>query len=146
MSAESFLKQEETDIYDANCSIVWAFDENGMMRELLRESDVYEALFKVRHKTFEPDELGIVVTTCGWAAPIEEDTVPSEHPKRQRCFMATAVSRAFEQANTIRMKDNPDASFEDMDGSGTGPFADAVTQAVMFMTLKTLATEIAWGQ
>ena len=131
-SAAAFIRKEDTDVFDANVSVVLAFDELGFTREVVRANDAYGALARAMFEPFLEGEVGIVVTSCGWASPIT-DKSPSEHPERARCFMCVASNKKGEMASLVEMHGREALEVLDT-GPSSGPFADAIARAVLMMS------------
>lgn len=112
-----------------------SFTPNGGLSFSKRSDngDVYELLgnpFSV-HVCATSDAIGVL--TCGWAAPVDDDSdyddlPPSVHPKRRRVRLLVCASRDG-VASVLRFQDDPDNPITDEDRA-SGSLADAVHQLV----------------
>jgi len=109
--------------------------EQGYTLTLASEhSDVYDLLDNTDSKDIARVSDFIVVVTCGWAAPITNDTdtsemAPSQHPERRRVRLVVTASRDG-MASVLRFQDEPDETVTD-DGDARGTLAFAV-QSLFF--------------
>lgn len=89
--------------------------------------DVYDVLDRAAVLT--PTEANaIAVTTCGWAAPTDDnDTAPSLHPERQRvCLVSVHHIDTGETVSAIRFAARREIVTDH--GQAHGTLADAVTE------------------
>lgn len=136
-TAETILANEGEDIFNADHSVVFAFDELGFLREVARATDVYQALQSASLKVFEEKETGIVLTSCGWASPIT-DGAPSEHPDRSRCSLVVAMDRFGEAVSLVKIQGKEEIEPE---APGEGPMAQAMMHTLLVMNLLTMERE-----
>jgi len=96
--------------------------------------DVYDLLGDEFSKQVAQVSDYIVVVTCGWAAPIDQDNdddeyngvAPSRHPKRRRVRLVVTASREG-MASVLRFQDEPNDTVTD-EGEARGSLAEAVQQ------------------
>ena len=96
---------------------------------LAEMGDVYQLLTKVGTRPTKAAKTAdaLTVTTCGWAAPTDDndDIPPSLHPKRRRVALVVTVNPATgETVSALRFADDPDIITDH--GQATGSLADAV--------------------
>ena len=107
-------------------------DENGKLidvqPEVASDPDIYTLLEKVNPEVVSVfSAVGLI--TCGWAAPINDETgepdmAPSQSPHRRRVRLFACVSREG-VASVLRFQDDPDTPILDA-GEARGPLADAI--------------------
>lgn len=105
----------------------YSIKEDGTYRLVHSHGDVYEGFENLPNiiKLSDGDE-GIAVETCGWAAPISEnddDTAPSQHPKRRRVKLLSLITRKFETASAIAFEDDDEIITDGGNASGAMAYA-----------------------
>lgn len=99
-------------------------------KPILHSADIYEALEKMLNHQSNPDALGIVIDTSGWAAPIAPDGTiegaPSEHPSRRRVTLTLVVTD--NGVASVLMFDGDDDPVYDY-GDASGALNEAVLSA-----------------
>lgn len=97
--------------------------------------DVYDLLDSEFSRQVAQVSDFIVVVTCGWASPIDQDNAdndeyegvaPSQHPLRRRVRLVVTASREG-MASVLRFADEPDDIVTD-EGEARGTLAEAVQQ------------------
>ena len=101
--------------------------ENTML--VAEHGDVYEMLDSVEAQAVAMLSDAVIVSTCGWAAPrnddgTDDDIRPSEHPERRRVRLLVCAN-GTETASVIRFTDDWTNPIFD-EGQATGSLADAV--------------------
>lgn len=106
----------------------YAIKADGTYRLVHSDGDVYEGFENLPNiiKLSDGDE-GIAVETCGWAAPISEndddDTAPSQHPKRRRVKLLSLITRTFETASALAFEDDDEIITDGGNASGAMAYA-----------------------
>jgi hypothetical protein len=107
--------------------------DNGALRItfLAEHGDVYELLDAPTSAIVRMFDAAVVLT-CGWAAPLDDDSdanddsvAPSQHPKRRRVRLVVVVGDGG-VGSVLRFADTPDDTVTDA-GVAQGSLADAVT-------------------
>jgi hypothetical protein len=92
--------------------------------------DVYEMLDSVEAQAVALMSDAVVISTCGWAAPIADDddpeagVAPSQHPERRRVRLLVCAN-GTDTASVLRFTDDWDNPVFD-EGQARGSLADAV--------------------
>ena len=111
--------------FTADCATLYGVTEDGIVT-IGEHPDVYALLDEAEA---DMTIVGIVLHTCGWAAPLNShgtsDTAPSQHPERRRVSLCASVS-ADGAFSVLRFQDEPDELVED-EGNATGMLAEAMT-------------------
>lgn len=100
--------------------------------EIEKSQDVYGLLESPKLRTSTEFYDVIVVITCGWAAPIENDSLteddvpPSKHPMKRRIELHIALDKNSFMACSILFLEDGKVVDTEYDTTGTGPLADAV--------------------
>jgi len=98
--------------------------------QLAELGDVYALLTKVGTRPTKAAKTAdaLTVTTCGWAAPTDDDELPpSLHPKRRRVALAVSVHAATGRTvSALRFADDPEIITDH--GQAAGSLADAVAE------------------
>lgn len=100
--------------------------------EIEKGEDVYGLLESPKLRTSTEFYDVIVVITCGWAAPIENDALtednvpPSKHPMKKRIELHIALDKNSFMACSILFLEDGKVVDTEYDTTGTGPLADAV--------------------
>lgn len=97
----------------------------------LSHGDVYELIESDASLELAKRSDFIAIVTCGWAAPLSNDTnddddkvAPSQHPQRRRVRLVVLASRSS-VSSVLRFSDTPDETVTD-EGKATGSLADAI--------------------
>jgi hypothetical protein len=111
-------------------AVVSSPNEAVTLTEITSNGDVYDLLNdKVSIKALA-DHDQVLVATCGWAAPVDDDDEndadlpPSVHPKRRRVRLACFLNDEG-VTSVLRFGDTPDETVTD-EGSARGSLADAL--------------------
>ena len=115
--------------YNLGKANFYAIKADGTYRLIHTDGDVYEGFENLPNIVrLSDEEEGIAVETCGWAAPIQEneddDTAPSQHPKRRRVKLLALITRTFEMASAIAFADDENIITDG--GQAQGTMADAM--------------------
>lgn len=105
------------------------YSVKGETTELVAEhGDVYELLDSPISSTVAQLSDSIILRTCGWASPRNNDDndelAPSKHPERRRVRLLVCAN-AYETASALRFSDDWDNPVYD-EGQAVGSLADAV--------------------
>jgi len=130
--AEKVLNDEIKYGYDSKRAVLFAVlsSTNGVitLSQISENGDVYELLRDKESVTALAKHDQVLVATCGWAAPVENDgddeIAPSVHPKRRRVRLACFLSDDG-VASVMRFSDTPDETVTD-EGNAKGSLADAL--------------------
>lgn len=119
--------------YDAKRAVLFAVasNPNGVvtLSQVSENGDVYELLADKASVKALAEHEQVLVSTCGWAAPVDDDEndpdlPPSIHPKRRRVRLACYLSDEG-VASVLRFSDTPDETVTD-EGNATGSLAEAL--------------------
>lgn len=123
--AEHLVRKDPKEV--AQIRAIHRTETGYLVGKKLGAGNVYDLI--ERAKTWELLETAqaVAVIATGWASPTDNDeTPPSEHPKRRRVVLAIVVDLETPQIHsTIRFGDNAEL-IHDTSGNSTGALADAV--------------------
>ena len=130
--AEKVLNDEINYGYDSKQAVLFAvvssLNNTITLTEISKNGDVYELLSDKESVKALADYDQVLVATCGWASPVEQDgddeIPPSAHPKRRRVRLACYLSDEG-VASVLRFSDTPDETVTD-EGNAKGSLADAL--------------------
>lgn len=130
--AEKVLNDEIGYGYDSKRAVLFAVlsSPNGVisLSQISENGDVYELLNDKASIKALAEHDQVLVATCGWASPVENDEgdeiPPSAHPKRRRVRLACYLSDEG-VASVLRFSDEPDNTVTD-EGNARGSLADAL--------------------
>jgi len=130
--AEKVLNDEIKYGYDSKRAVLFAVlsSTNGVitLSQISENGDVYELLRDKASVKALAEHDQVLVATCGWAAPVENDEgdeiAPSVHPKRRRVRLACFLCDDG-VASVLRFSDEPDSTVTD-EGNAKGSLADAL--------------------
>jgi len=130
--AEKVLNEEMEYGYESKQAVLFAVvsSPNGVitLSQISQNGDVYELLSDKASVKALADYDQVLVATCGWASPVEQDgddeIAPSEHPKRRRVRLACFLNDEG-VASVLRFSDTPDETVTD-EGNARGSLADAL--------------------
>jgi hypothetical protein len=122
------LLKESGDTFAMAEAQVFFMKKNGKFKLLTGNENVYEALESV---VIPKKAVAILVTTPGWAAPLNQDGemegMPSQHPERRRVKLVTCNDGEF-AGHAMAFQDSPD-EIETDEGTAQGALAEAIRDA-----------------
>ena len=98
-------------------------DGQVSVTEIATSTDVYEMLEDPFSKASARVSDFIAVVSCGWAAPLCDDTTPRQHQERRR-IRIVVFANAHGMVSVLRFEDDPSEPL--IDDSGHGSLADAI--------------------
>ena len=121
-------QQAQAAIYTTNKTGLVLIDTGGDVYDLL-DSRIVRTAAKINATA----GASLALTTCGWAAPIDdnnpENLAPSAHPQRRRVCLFIMVNPAGEMASVLRFEDTPEQTTTD-DGDAKGSLAEALLELI----------------
>jgi hypothetical protein len=123
--------QEGDSRFDLGKANFYSIKTDGTFRLIYSHGDVYEGFENIPSIVrWSKDDEAIAVESCGWAAPIQEteddDTAPSQHPKRRRVRLVSVITNTFETASALGFADSDEVVTDA--GQARGSMADAMLE------------------
>lgn len=114
-------------VFEPNMCLLYKINKDNSTTLISAAADVYDLLDK---KISIKNSYGILLHTCGWAAPLSDqgtvDGPPSQNPQRRRVALICCVTDQG-AGSALSFNDNPFDIVTDP-GSATGTLAEAIVK------------------